>query len=517
MLIGKKYNLLLILSVVFALLMLSYADAARSGGSGGRSGGGHSRGSHSSSSGISGSHRSGGDFRGGSGGHDSSHSRRGSFDSRSRDHSPSGLFDGRGGGDHQRNDFDRRRQNDFRKDYDRSRVYRRPYSGNISSHTWQFSGDYTRYPHPYSNRNLSTYNNNYRRYSNPYSRYDNRYGYRYHWPYNNYYNYNRFGDNNRYYRYNRYGYDRYNPYYYPRYYNRGFYPYSGLGFGYWPYLYGGYYSDYYNGYSSYDNYGGTYYDDNTYNSYSDSKPIYRSHIPRRYIFVSLNGYWPGYNYLRYYNYGTYPYFWYMTADSPYQTGSNPYPATGNSYSNDNPYTYKEGNANYEPFANITEPAKQTSTDQYFQKGVELFAAGNYSRASDYFYQAKGNARSDVILPFAYIQSLFAEGKYPEAARNLRDTMDRQPAGSDWAFYPRGLYLDEKVLLSQIDKLVSQAGSNSELQLLAGYQLMGVGRYDEALDFLNKAQASDKNNQTAAGKLIFVLNNLKANYQTQNAQ
>jgi tetratricopeptide (TPR) repeat protein len=207
----------------------------------------------------------------------------------------------------------------------------------------------------------------------------------------------------------------------------------------------------------------------------------------------------------------------MIANSTYQSNANmsPPPA-GSSYINDNPYTYQGGDENYETFGNISVPAKQTSADQYFQRGVDLFAAGNYAKASDYFEQAKRTAPSDVILPFAYVQSLFAEGKYTEAARQLRDTINRQPAGSEWAFYPRGLYLDDNVLMGQIDKLARQAGSDSDLQLLAGYQLLGIHQFDAAMDFLNKAQLGDKNNQIAVGKLMFILNNLKANYQSQNA-
>jgi uncharacterized protein HemY len=141
----------------------------------------------------------------------------------------------------------------------------------------------------------------------------------------------------------------------------------------------------------------------------------------------------------------------------------------------------------------------------------LFAAGNYSKASDYFFQAKALAPSDVILPFAYVQSLFAEGKYVDAARNLRQVIDQQPTGSEWAFYPRGLYTDDEILMKQISKLLEQTGTNSDLQLLAGYQLLGVHQFDSAANYLNMA-ISDSDNQAAAGKLLFILDNLKANYQ-----
>jgi len=236
------------------------------------------------------------------------------------------------------------------------------------------------------------------------------------------------------------------------------------------------------------------------------------HFPRRYIFVSLNGYWPGYDYYRYYNYGIYPYVWYTTAQSPYNA-SEPYPATGSSHT-DNPYTY--GTNEYYGFANITEPAKETAVDKLFEQGVDAFTAGNYSRASEFFLEAKNNAPDDIILPFAYIQSLFAEEKYAQAARQLRDTINRQPVGSEWVFYPRGLYLDDDVLNKQIEKLAGNAENSSDLQLLAGYQFLGIHQFEESLDVLNKAQAGDKFNQIAVGKLMYILNSLKANYQTVSA-
>ncbi|OHB55701.1 MAG: hypothetical protein A2Y12_12530 [Planctomycetes bacterium GWF2_42_9] len=509
----RKYKLFVIFSFVLAtLLMINVAALARSGGGGGSRGSGHSGASISS--------RSGSDHAG-SRSRRSSHSSRSSYDSR------------RGSGDSRRSYSHPRGSNVRRPNV--------PFAPTMSPNAWRFTDTSTfgtrhyRPPAVSSNPRLRNDNPKYPYYTGYSDRYNNRdgnYNRNNKYPYSSYYrgNYSRYGDNNRYYSYNRQGYDKFNHRYYDKdnYYRRGSYYrygygsyryggyrgyrpyYYGYGYGasyFWPY-YSNYWSNYYGlGYSNYNDsaYGNVY-------SYSNA-PAYDSteyrpvHYPRRYIFVSLNGYWPGYNYYRYYDYGTYPYFWYIPDNSNQSSSMNA------EYSNANQaYTYKGSDYDYRSFGNVTEPAKQSSADKYFDQGVKLFAAQNYSKASDYFFQAKALAPSDVILPFAYVQSLFAEGKYADAARNLRQIIEQQPTGSEWAFYPRGLYTDNEILMKQIAKLLEQTGTNSDLQLLAGYQLLGIHQFDSALNYLSMAQAGDTNNQTAAGKLIFILENLKANYQ-----
>ncbi|OQA03108.1 MAG: hypothetical protein BWY69_00651 [Planctomycetes bacterium ADurb.Bin401] len=477
--------------------------------------------------------RGGSSVRGGSGTSRQffrSSSSRGSFDTRK-------SFDSRRGFDSRKDfgstrKFDNRRfDKNFKKDSFRGYTYykpsqpRRPYADTISPNAWRFNGQekpvYKNIPqyrtyrppavltdprvsgHDYRSKSYLNYrydhNRNYdyryRRY--PLARYDHRF--RKDSPF--YYNrFNRFG---KYPYYN----NRYYPYYprlsgWPNYwYSPGFYGYGYYGSGY----YG----------SSY--YGSSYYGSSYYDRY-DSKETYESyptnwHFPKRYIFVSLNGYWPGYNDYRYYDYGTYPYFWYMVASTPYKP-DEAYPPIGSKYDNDNPYTYY-GSEN-EPFAMVTSPEDKTSADQYFEKGVGAFAAGNYRQAEIFFYQAKSSEPEDIILPFAYVQAIFAQGEYDKAARQLRNIIDRQPVGREWVFYPRGLYTDDSILMKQIDQLVSKATDNPDLQLLAGYQLLGVQKLDLAMEFLNKAQAGSKFNQLSAGKLLYVLNNLNTNYEVRNS-
>ena len=67
------------------------------------------------------------------------------------------------------------------------------------------------------------------------------------------------------------------------------------------------------------------------------------------------------------------------------------------------------------------------------------------------------------------------------------------------FYPRGLYAEESVLLQQIDQLsraVQLNPADSDLRLLLGYQLLGMGKLDEAAVQLQTAALYSGNNQAA---------------------
>ena len=78
------------------------------------------------------------------------------------------------------------------------------------------------------------------------------------------------------------------------------------------------------------------------------------------------------------------------------------------------------------------------------------------------------------------------------------------------FYPRGLYSDENVLQQQIEQLkrmVSMKTIDADSELLLGYQLLGIGRYDEAARHLQIA-ALDSYNKKAATMLINLLEKLK---------
>jgi len=251
-----------------------------------------------------------------------------------------------------------------------------------------------------------------------------------------------------------------------------------------------------------------YYRRGSYFRYSYVYPYYH----RRHIFVSLGGYWPwDYNYVRYYWYGWHPYSWYGYYPTAYESGGDTY----NYYT----YNYSDGTTTVETasgirpvdehtFADVRErmaqeaakePAPETSADRYFDEGVKAFESGDYKTAAYRFKDAITNAPEDIILPFTYVQALFADGRYDKAAEVLRDALSKVEPDKEGIFFPRGLYEDQAILSEQIDRLASRArivSHDSDLQLLLGYQLLGIGKLDEATVPLESAAQSFKNDASA---------------------
>jgi len=248
---------------------------------------------------------------------------------------------------------------------------------------------------------------------------------------------------------------------------------------------------------------------------------------RKYVFVSLGGWRPvEYSYLRYYWYGSHPYRWY----GYYPIGSEVRDDTHNYYTY-NYYGSKAGGVqsvgsaddygyvDHNTFADVREklagqdaqePAAKTTADRYFEEAVEAFEAGDYDRAADKFEDAMNLDDEDIILPFAYIQSLFAEKKYFESVEALRAALATINLQEEGVFYPRGLYDSDETLLGQIDSLaerVQVSGYDADLQLLLGYQLLGVGELEHAEEILKEATREPKN-VPAASILLDVLEKIK---------
>jgi tetratricopeptide (TPR) repeat protein len=237
---------------------------------------------------------------------------------------------------------------------------------------------------------------------------------------------------------------------------------------------------------------------------------------RRYMFVSLGGYWPiGYRYTRYYWYGCHPYYWYGY-----------YPVAREVYgSNYNYYTYNyytDADGSYEQtrtvnpniFENLADqtagPQEPTLADTYFEEAVDAFSAGQYNTAALKFAKAMELAPDDMVLPFAYAQALLASEQYSKSAEVLRGALEKVSPEKEGVFFPRGLYPDEKTLLAQIDRLAelaSQFSFDPDLQLLLGYQLLGIGRHDEAVEPLMNA-GKDLKDAKAAGVLMQLLEKIK---------
>ena len=239
---------------------------------------------------------------------------------------------------------------------------------------------------------------------------------------------------------------------------------------------------------------------------------------RKYLFVSLGGYWPvGYSYIRYHWYGCHPYNWYgyyPIAREVQDDNYNYY--TYNYYYGDNGQTYEPSQmidtSHYENLAQqpAEEPAQTTLADSYFDEAVKAFEDGNYSIAVDKFTNAMEFAPDDMVLPFAYCQALLAAERYSEAAQILRAALKKISPEKEGVFFPRGLYPNEEILLAQLDKLAMKAETYSfdaDLQLLLGYQLLGIGEHDKAVTPLMNA-GLDLKNTDAAAVLIRLLEKIK---------
>jgi len=257
---------------------------------------------------------------------------------------------------------------------------------------------------------------------------------------------------------------------------------------------------------------------------------------RKYIFVSIGGYWPVvYTHRRYYWYGCHPYNWYGTYYLDYPVTQPVYNTYNYNYygttaGQSSAYSYSsEGTAGagFDDFSDVREklrrqkeqalaeeagkealdePTAETEVDILFDKGVRAFGEGNYMDAAKEFREAITLDEGDVILPFTYCQALFAEGRYAHAASVLRSAVLRLPEDELTVYYPRGLYEDEEVLNEQIAQLAEATATepfSADLKLLLGYQLLGTGENEKAAEQLNELRTDEVNGSTAE-KLLMLL-------------
>ena len=255
---------------------------------------------------------------------------------------------------------------------------------------------------------------------------------------------------------------------------------------------------------------------------------------RKYVFVSLGGYWPSdYDYVRYYWYGWHPYVWHgyypvarqvTTQTHNYYTynyyGDDTSSYSDSSYQTSAPSRHEIAPVDHSTWAdvrrkleqqNASEPAPQTVADTRFEEGVKSFEEGEYAAAARKFAAAMAQAPDDVILPFAHAQALFAAQQYDEAADALRSALRNVKPEKEGVFYPRGLYADDEVLYAQIEKLVDQLdqfGYDADLQLLLGYHLLGVGETGYARQPLDLAR-QDAANARAAEVLLELVEKVEA--------
>jgi thioredoxin-like negative regulator of GroEL len=146
-----------------------------------------------------------------------------------------------------------------------------------------------------------------------------------------------------------------------------------------------------------------------------------------------------------------------------------------------------------------EPASKSRADKFFEDGIKAFEAGNYHKAVYYFRSAVRVEADDIVLPFAYAQALFAGRQYEEAAKVLREEIVKLSEEDKGVFYPRGLYPNDESLFGQIERLAARLArypDNEELRFLLGYQYLGTGRYEQAIEQLRRLNSQSKNSAAA---------------------
>jgi len=273
--------------------------------------------------------------------------------------------------------------------------------------------------------------------------------------------------------------------------------------------------------------------------YGTFRYVYPYHH-RKYIFVSMSGYWPvEYTCARYYWYGYHPYAWYGYYPIPYEVQGDTYNYyTYNSYYDNEPAASTTTTAawptqteNYirpvdgNTFADVREklarqtaaqPDQATLADTYFEEGVKAFEVNDFNAAAVKFAMAMELAPDDMVLPFAYAQALFADGQYTESAQVLRAALVKVSPDKEGVFYPRGLYSGDDILFEQVIRLSEKAevfSFDADLQLLLGYQLLGLGEVDEASEPLLRA-GEDLQNAAAAAVLLKLQEKIKADSAVQ---
>ncbi|MHC4735309.1 MAG: hypothetical protein ACYTDW_12755, partial [Planctomycetota bacterium] len=145
-------------------------------------------------------------------------------------------------------------------------------------------------------------------------------------------------------------------------------------------------------------------------------------------------------------------------------------------------------------------------NRYLQDIANAFSNEDYDGAVRKATEGLRAESQNLVLPFVYSQALFAVKQYSNAAGVLRKVLTKVDVEEQGVFYSLGFYRDKTVLNRQIEMLseaVSADSDNAGLQLVLGYQLLGVGKYDQALEALKVAR-QDYVNKEAAEVLIQVL-------------
>jgi tetratricopeptide (TPR) repeat protein len=187
-----------------------------------------------------------------------------------------------------------------------------------------------------------------------------------------------------------------------------------------------------------------------------------------------------------------------------------------------PYSYD----GYGQYRQYTQPEQQPQIPPKTQEQIEeemrievarhidyisqAFVSGDYSKAVIRAQQALKQMPDNTKLRFICAQAYFADSRFPNAAITVRSTLETMAqTGQQEVFYPMSLYPNQTILNQQIDRLmvaINIKPYDASLKLLLGYELLGVGRVDDALSYLQKA-SQDAVNETASLYLAKVSGNI----------
>lgn len=148
---------------------------------------------------------------------------------------------------------------------------------------------------------------------------------------------------------------------------------------------------------------------------------------------------------------------------------------------------------------------EAKAKRFIDEVAEPFAAGDYATAVSKARFAATTMPDDPVLGFVFSQSLFANGEYRRAAKVLRATLAKTDVTRQGVYFPAGLYTNQDVLTGQIAKLrsiVEVDPADADAQLVLGFQLLGLEKYDEAKQVLETAQDDYAN--TSAAKLLIAV-------------
>jgi len=193
---------------------------------------------------------------------------------------------------------------------------------------------------------------------------------------------------------------------------------------------------------------------------------------------------------RYFFYFSLPYSHYYYDRYPYDYGPSYY----RYYYGYRDFDYKDEDKTSKPYQQ-GRYSDANHTDRQLTSVADAFKTADYPKAVVMAKKALDAEPENAVLAFAYVQSLFANTEYEQAADVLRDALEKLDPDTEDVFYLFGLYPDKDTLPKQIAQLTAVADDqprNADLQLLLGYELLGIGRYESAADAFEKAEYESSN-------------------------